>query len=153
MKSGEEIDQKNSSHGTRAARKFRHRRRAHPLPRLKRRNPVAHTPCGWQCRPKRTSMRTKSDLTKPFEPVDAVELTAKLIRCPSVTPAEAGQSRAAGGSVDAGFTCSRVDRGGLPTYMPAGASRGRTSLSFNGHTDVVPVGDASAWRFDRSEPR
>ena len=29
----------------------------------------------------------------PFEPVDPVELTAKLIRCPSVTPEEGGAIR------------------------------------------------------------
>lgn len=81
---------------------------------------------------------------------DAVELTKALIRCPSVTPEEGGalvllQERLSA----AGFACTRVDRGGVANLFarlgPKGAAR---TLGFNGHTDVVPVGDRAAWSVD-----
>lgn len=86
----------------------------------------------------------------PFEPVDPVELTAKLIRCPSVTPAEGGAIALLEDLLSkAGFTCTRVDRGGIANlYARWGKQGANRSFGFNGHTDVVPVGDAEAWRFD-----
>jgi succinyl-diaminopimelate desuccinylase len=82
--------------------------------------------------------------------VDPVDLTARLIRCPSVTPAEGG----ALGVLEellaaAGFTCTRVDRGGIANLFARWGARGANrSFGFNGHTDVVPVGDAAAWTQD-----
>ena len=86
----------------------------------------------------------------PFDPVDPVELTAKLIRCPSVTPEEGGAIRLLEPLLSAaGFICSRVDRGGVANlYARWGKQGANRALGFNGHTDVVPVGDADAWRFD-----
>ena len=80
-------------------------------------------------------------------PVDPVQLTADLIRCPSVTPAEAGALQLLEKLLsDAGFDCYRVDRNGISNLFArwgrAGANR---TFGFNGHTDVVPVGDAAAW--------
>lgn len=88
--------------------------------------------------------------TDALVPVDPVDLTARLIRCPSVTPAEGGAlTLLAGLLADAGFECHRVDRNGVPNLFArwgrAGANR---SFGFNGHTDVVPVGDAAAWARD-----
>ena len=83
-------------------------------------------------------------------PVDPVALTAALIRCASVTPAEGGalvllQQLLAG----AGFDCVRVDRGEVANlYARWGRKGANRSFGFNGHTDVVPVGDAAAWRRD-----
>ncbi len=81
---------------------------------------------------------------------DPVALAAELIRCPSVTPAEGGAiallDRLLSG---AGFTTSRVDRGGIANlYARWGARGANRSFGFNGHTDVVPVGDAAAWTHD-----
>lgn len=81
---------------------------------------------------------------------DPVALTAALIRCPSVTPAEGG---AIGLLQDllsqAGFTCTRVDRGGIANLYARWGTRGANrSFGFNGHTDVVPVGDVAAWTHD-----
>ena len=46
----------------------------------------------------------------------------------------------------AGFDCHRVDRGGTPNLFARwGAGGANRSFGFNGHTDVVPVGDAAAW--------
>ncbi len=84
---------------------------------------------------------------------DVLSLTRALIRCPSVTPADAG----ALGLIEdvlktAGFETHRIsfsaenypDTDNL--YARIGA--GSPCLVFAGHTDVVPVGDASHWRFD-----
>ncbi|WP_128516077.1 succinyl-diaminopimelate desuccinylase [Tabrizicola thermarum] len=86
----------------------------------------------------------------PFEPVDPVELTAKLIRCPSVTPAEGGAIALLAEVLgEAGFDCTRVDRGGIANLYARWGKRGANrAFGFNGHTDVVPVGDRAAWRFD-----
>ena len=86
----------------------------------------------------------------PFDPVDPVELTAKLIRCPSVTPEEGGAIALLDGVLSqAGFTCTRVDRGGIANlYARWGKQGANRAFGFNGHTDVVPVGDAEAWTYD-----
>ncbi|MCC5985876.1 MAG: succinyl-diaminopimelate desuccinylase [Rhodobacteraceae bacterium] len=85
-----------------------------------------------------------------MEELDPVALTAALVRCASVTPAEGGALELLAGVLsDAGFACVRVDRGGVANLFarwgPKGAAR---SFGFNGHTDVVPVGDAGAWTVD-----
>lgn len=84
------------------------------------------------------------------EPVDPVRLTAQLIRCPSVTPAEGGALQVLERELSAaGFTCTRVDRGGIANLFARWGARGANrSFGFNGHTDVVPVGDATAWTQD-----
>ena len=79
---------------------------------------------------------------------DPVALTAELIRCPSVTPAEGGaialvEARLAA----AGFRTVRVDRNGIANLYARWGTSGPV-LGFNGHTDVVPPGDASRWRHD-----
>ncbi|WP_299985093.1 succinyl-diaminopimelate desuccinylase [uncultured Ruegeria sp.] len=78
---------------------------------------------------------------------DPVELTTDLIRCPSVTPEEGGAlvllQRVLG---EAGFECTRVDRAGICNLFARWGQKGHArSFGFNGHTDVVPVGDATAW--------
>ncbi|MCU9849516.1 succinyl-diaminopimelate desuccinylase [Defluviimonas sp. WL0024] len=84
------------------------------------------------------------------DPIDAVRLTADLIRCPSVTPEEGGalvllQTLLEG----AGFECYRVDRAGTPNLFARWGRKGAArTFGFNGHTDVVPVGDGGAWSRD-----
>jgi succinyl-diaminopimelate desuccinylase len=85
--------------------------------------------------------------------IDPVALTQALIRRPSVTPADAGamdvvQEALAG----LGFACRRMKFGDIENLY---ARRGdaRPNLCFAGHTDVVPVGDAGAWRADPFEAR
>jgi len=78
---------------------------------------------------------------------DPVELTRALVRCASVTPEEGGalvllEERLGA----AGFACTRVDRGGVSNLYARWGERGNgRAFGFNGHTDVVPVGDAAAW--------
>jgi succinyl-diaminopimelate desuccinylase len=82
--------------------------------------------------------------------LDPVDLTARLIRCPSVTPAEGGAMALLAEVLTAGgFRCTRVDRGGIANlYARWGKQGANRSFGFNGHTDVVPVGDAAAWKHD-----
>ncbi len=83
-------------------------------------------------------------------PVDPVALTAALIRCPSVTPIEGGALVLLETLLtDAGFSCTRVDRNGTPNLFARWGAKGANKVfGFNGHTDVVPVGDAAAWTQD-----
>ncbi|TNF58953.1 MAG: succinyl-diaminopimelate desuccinylase [Rhodobacteraceae bacterium] len=81
---------------------------------------------------------------------DPALLTARLIRCHSVTPADGGALDVLADALgQAGFACTRVDRGGIANlYARWGAKGHPRSFGFNGHTDVVPVGDAGAWTRD-----
>jgi succinyl-diaminopimelate desuccinylase len=83
-------------------------------------------------------------------PTDALTIARDLVRCPSVTPADAGAlgvlEKLLG---DAGFEVHRI------TFSEPGAADidnlyariGTTAphLTFAGHTDVVPAGDEAAW--------
>lgn len=80
-------------------------------------------------------------------PVDPVALTADLVRCPSVTPDEGGALVLLEHLLrDAGFDCTRVDRGGVANLFARWGRQGANrTFGFNGHTDVVPVGDENDW--------
>jgi succinyl-diaminopimelate desuccinylase len=79
---------------------------------------------------------------------DPVDLTAALIRCPSVTPADAGAIELLGGVLAAaGFRVRRADRGGIANLYARWGTAGPV-FGFNGHTDVVPAGDPAKWRHD-----
>ena len=82
--------------------------------------------------------------------LDPVALTAALIRCPTVTPNEGGALVLLQGVLEgAGFDCHRVDRGGVSNLFARWGRKGANkSFGFNGHVDVVPVGDATAWTHD-----
>jgi succinyl-diaminopimelate desuccinylase len=83
-------------------------------------------------------------------PIDPVDLTARLIRCPSVTPEEGGALQLLERELTAaGFGCTRVDRGGVSNLFARWGDKGANrALGFNGHTDVVPVGDPADWTRD-----
>ncbi|WP_164660915.1 succinyl-diaminopimelate desuccinylase [Tropicibacter sp. Alg240-R139] len=78
---------------------------------------------------------------------DAAQLTADLIRCPSVTPDEGGALVLLAERLGAaGFECSRVDRGKVSNLFARWGGKGHArTFGFNGHTDVVPLGDEGAW--------
>ncbi len=84
---------------------------------------------------------------KVTDPVCPIALTAELIRCPSVTPEEGGalvllEDLLSG----AGFVCTRVDRNGTPNLFARWGDKGHArSFGFNGHTDVVPLGNHADW--------
>jgi succinyl-diaminopimelate desuccinylase len=81
---------------------------------------------------------------------DAVSITRDLVRCPSVTPADAG---ALGVLEDilkaAGFEVHRVTFSEPGTAdidnLYARIGNSAPHVSFAGHTDVVPAGDEAAW--------
>lgn len=77
--------------------------------------------------------------------MDAVTLAQALIRCPSVTPADAG---ALGVLADAlgllGFEVHRPRFGVIDNLVAVLGGPGRR-LAFAGHSDVVPTGDAARW--------
>ena len=80
-------------------------------------------------------------------PIDPADLTARLIRCASVTPTEGGALVLLQSMLEtAGFTCTRVDRGEVSNLFARWGTKGHAkTFGFNGHTDVVPLGDESAW--------
>ena len=80
-------------------------------------------------------------------PTDPIQLTADLVRCPSITPEEGGALVLLEKVLTAGgFTCTRVDRGEVSNlYARWGRQGAHRTFGFNGHTDVVPLGDEAAW--------
>lgn len=79
--------------------------------------------------------------------IDPVQLTADLVRCASVTPAEGGALVVLENVLTkAGFECHRTDRGDISNLFARWGRKGDPkTFGFNGHTDVVPVGDDAAW--------
>lgn len=85
-------------------------------------------------------------------PVDPVENLAALIRCPSVTPEEGGALAALESMLlPIGFSVERpvFSQAGTPDVenLYARLGDGGRKLMFAGHTDVVPPGDAAAWKY------
>jgi succinyl-diaminopimelate desuccinylase len=81
---------------------------------------------------------------------DPLALAQALIRCPSVTPAEAGAlTMLEGVLMPAGFECHRMtfSEPGFADVENLYARLGNTgpNLCFAGHTDVVPPGNLEAW--------
>jgi succinyl-diaminopimelate desuccinylase len=81
---------------------------------------------------------------------DALTIAQDLLRCPSVTPADAGALGVLESLLkDAGFETHRVtfsEEGSADIdnlYARIGTSA--PHISFAGHTDVVPAGDEAAW--------
>ena len=82
-----------------------------------------------------------------MSPLDPAELTAELVRCPSVTPEDAGALDILHAVLSsAGFSCTWADRGGIRNLFARWGNKGNArSFGFNGHTDVVPIGTESDW--------
>lgn len=84
---------------------------------------------------------------------NVVELSQQLIRCPSITPVEGGALTLLEKLLSGlGFTCHRMTFSdqGTPDVENLYARLGSQGPNFcyAGHTDVVPVGDAKAWKVD-----
>ena len=89
-------------------------------------------------------------------PLDALPLAIELIRCPSVTPADAGALDTLGAVLKGlGFWVEHMpfadagtpDIDNLYARIGDGSGTG-PHFCFAGHTDVVPVGDAGRWTVD-----
>ncbi len=84
----------------------------------------------------------------PIDPADPVAIARALVRCASVTPADAGAMDVLAGLLaPLGFAVHRVDFGATPNLF-ARRGTGAPHVCFAGHTDVVPPGDAALWRHD-----
>jgi succinyl-diaminopimelate desuccinylase len=84
---------------------------------------------------------------------DPIALSQALIRCPSVTPADAGALSVLEASLTPlGFAChrQRFEESGMASIENLYARIGTQgpNLCFAGHSDVVPPGDAKLWRHD-----
>ena len=85
--------------------------------------------------------------------VDAVELSRDLIRCPSITPADAGALDVLQAALEGiGFVCHRLKFSDTDTpdidnlYARFGDTA--PNFCFAGHTDVVPLGNPDSWSVD-----
>jgi len=91
-------------------------------------------------------------VTKAIDPLD---LTRRLIACPSVTPADAGAMAVIAGALESiGFVVHRFATGEAPDgpveNLFATRGRGGPHFAFAGHSDVVPAGDG--WSGDPFVP-
>jgi succinyl-diaminopimelate desuccinylase len=78
---------------------------------------------------------------------DPLTLAQALLKCPSVTPADAGAQNVLAAALEQiGFKVTRLRFGAIENLF---AERGgaEPGLCFAGHTDVVPVGNAN-WRHE-----
>nr|WP_199899297.1 M20/M25/M40 family metallo-hydrolase [Sneathiella glossodoripedis] len=85
--------------------------------------------------------------------IDVIELTQALMRCPSVTPHDAGALNVLQETLESiGFECFRLKFSDANTpdvenlYARYGTSA--PNFCFAGHTDVVPPGDLQQWSVD-----
>jgi len=77
--------------------------------------------------------------------VDCIELTQKLIRCPSITPEQAGSLDVLAEVLTTlGFRCQRLPFGDVDNLY---ARRGNAlpNFCFAGHIDVVPIFQENLW--------
>ncbi len=84
---------------------------------------------------------------------DPIALSQALIRCPSVTPEDAGALGVLSDTLeDIGFECHRLRFQDVDTpdvdNLYARLGDGGLNFCFAGHTDVVPVGEAADWSHD-----
>ncbi|MEZ5815391.1 MAG: succinyl-diaminopimelate desuccinylase [Alphaproteobacteria bacterium] len=88
--------------------------------------------------------------------MNTLDLTKKLIACPSVTPKDEGAQGVLGEFLsDAGFECHHLPFGDgderVPNLFARIGSEG-PHLCYAGHTDVVPPGPEEAWTFGPFNP-
>ncbi len=84
-------------------------------------------------------------------PLDPVTFAGDLIRCPSITPKDAGALDVLEVALSGlGFSCTRLpfseDGTADIDNLYAQLGSGKPHLCFAGHTDVVPIGEASNWQ-------
>ena len=88
--------------------------------------------------------------------MNTLDLTQKLITCPSVTPADEGAQRTLQNPLEeAGFKCHNLPFGEGDKRIEnlfARFGSGGKHICYAGHTDVVPAGDESAWNYGAFTP-
>lgn len=92
----------------------------------------------------------------PAMPYDVIELTKKLISCPSVTPKDEGALPYLSEQLEQlGFTCHLLEFGeGEERILNLFAryGDGAPHICYAGHTDVVPPGPEDAWTYGPFNP-
>ena len=93
---------------------------------------------------------TAADPSALAHPLD---LAQRLIRCPSVTPADEGALDVLQDALETlGFTCTRLpfseDGAEDVDNLYARLGTEQPNLCYAGHTDVVPVGEPAGWTVD-----
>ncbi len=79
-------------------------------------------------------------------PLDPVTVAQALIRCPSVTPEDAGALAVLRAALEPmGLSCTDLPFGNIKNLFARIGDKG-PHFCFCGHTDVVPPGDEAAWR-------
>jgi succinyl-diaminopimelate desuccinylase len=98
---------------------------------------------------------TWKSTTESQDTIDPIALARALIRCPSVTPADAGALDALSAALaPVGFNCRRMPFEAPGTvridnlYAKLTGKRPGRHFSFAGHSDVVPVGRREGWSVD-----
>ncbi len=85
-------------------------------------------------------------------PLSVIELTQKLIACPSVTPKDEGaQVFLAEELTKLGFECHHLPFEDVPNLFARLGTDG-PHLCYAGHTDVVPSGPSDEWTFGPFNP-
>ncbi|MCF6219885.1 MAG: succinyl-diaminopimelate desuccinylase [Robiginitomaculum sp.] len=84
--------------------------------------------------------------------IDPIDLARELIRCQSITPADAGALGVLQDVLEGmGFRCTRYPFGQGAEKVDnlyARLGTGAPNMCYAGHVDVVPIGDVGAWRQD-----
>ena len=85
-----------------------------------------------------------------FTKINPIDLTAELIQCKTVTPLDGGALKLLGSILKKeGFDCHLINRGVVSNLFAIwGKEKNGKTLGFNGHTDVVPIGDQTLWTVD-----
>lgn len=88
--------------------------------------------------------------------MNTLDLTQKLIACPSVTPKDEGAQELLSAFLEeVGFSVTHLPFGEGNEHVPnifARIGDGAPHLCYAGHTDVVPAGDDAAWTYGPFNP-
>lgn len=80
--------------------------------------------------------------------IDPVALTQALVRCPSITPEDAGAQDVMRNTLTyMGFDCRDLPFDNIKNLLARRGTQG-PHICFCGHTDVVPTGDVAQWSCD-----
>ena len=81
--------------------------------------------------------------------INSVNLTSELVKCPSVTPDEAGTFKLIKELFkDTGFKITEVSKNGIKNLFLRWGSKNLPTFGFCGHVDVVNPGEISKWKMN-----
>ena len=81
--------------------------------------------------------------------INSVTLTSKLVKCPSVTPDEAGSFKLIKDLFkDTDFKIDEINKNGIKNLFLRWGSKNLPTFGFCGHIDVVTPGDIKKWKLN-----